>query len=64
MELCVLIIFLVVLLHEWILAEIGWHILKRRVKRRYGTLSGLGATLEYQDFIKKFPRDRHDTFIY
>lgn len=60
----VLIVALVILLREVILSEIRWFLLKRRVKRRYGTLSGLGWTLEYQAFLKENPEDDHDAFIY
>lgn len=63
-EPAVLIACLVILLREVILSEVRWFLLKRKVKRRYGTLSGLGWTLEYQAFLKENPEDDHDAFIY
>lgn len=56
----VLIVCLFVILREVILSEIHWYLLKRRVKRRHGTLSGLGFTLEYQAFLKENPGDDHE----
>lgn len=64
LELLILIVCLFVILREVILSEIRWYLLKRRVKRRHGTLSGLGFTLEYQAFLKNYPEDKHDAFIY
>lgn len=59
-----LIVALIVLLRRVIFSEIRWFLLKRRVKRRYGTLRGMGWTLEYQAFLKENPGDEHDAFIY